>query len=307
MGRQKRPQLRLILTGGTCLMEQDAEGHLVLPEEGDARVRELLPHFRSWAQIEVEVFSNVPGEWLTPTIWANLQSHILKALSEVDGVVVVTGTDGLEEISYFLHLTVPSDKPLVLTASLRGLHELGSDAPLNLVDAVRVAAEPEAKGKGVLVVMNRKIYSAREMRKTDTQAVAGFAGEMGPLGLVDREGVFFYRIPVRRHTFTSEFATHKLPTLPRVDILCTYAGADGVLVRALLTTGTRGLVVAGLGSGNVSRELGETLARLASSGFPVVIKYTVLERKGEPHLWVSRGWGGSCRSGLCACGQSFPA
>ena len=254
-------------------MEEDPHGHLVLPADAEARVEDLLPHLERWAHVEVEVFSNLPGEWFGPLRWVELRERLLELLSSpaVDGAVIVTGTDGLEELSYFLHLTVPTEKPLVLTASLRGLDELGSDAPLNLVDAVRVAAAEVARGKGALAVLNGKIYSGREARKTDAQAVAPFSGEFGPLGLVDREGVFFYREPVRRHTYSSEFARAGFGALPRVDVCCAYAGADGALVEAALAAGAKGIVVAALGSGNVSRELGEALSGMARRGIPVVI------------------------------------
>lgn len=273
MGNDGKPRVRLLLTGGTCLMERDARGHLVLPEDVENRVDQVLPHLLRWAQVEVEGFSNLPGEWFGPSQWVELRGRLLELLESptVDGIVVVTGTDGLEELSYFLHLTVPTGKPLVLTASLRGLDELGSDAPLNLVDAVRVAAAKVAGGKGVLAVLNGKIYSAREVRKSDAQAVAPFAGEFGPLGLVDREGVFFYREPVRRHTYASEFARAHLGPLPRVDVCCAYAGADGALVEAALAAGAKGIVVAALGSGNVSRELGKVLSEVARRGTPVVV------------------------------------
>ena len=284
MGKQRRPRLRLVLTGGTCLMDQDENGSLVLAAKGSERIGEILPALERWAEVAVEEFSNVPGEWLGPSIWVRLRTRLVEILSSpgVDGAVVVLGTDGLEETAYFLHLTIPTRKPLVLTASLRGLGEPGSDAPLNLEHAVRVAATPQAGGKGVLVVMNGKIYSARDVRKNDTQAVAPFSGELGPLGLVDREGVFFYREPLRRHTHSSEFASFPLSALPRVDLCCAYAGADGALVKAALAAGAEGIVVAALGSGNVGRELGEVLTGIASRGVPVVVSTQVGNGRAGP-------------------------
>lgn len=282
-GEQRRPRLKLMLTGGTCLMDRDENGNLVLAARGDERIGEVLPALERWAEVEVEEFSNVPGEWLGPSLWLRLRTRLVELLSSpsVDGVVVVLGTDGLEETAYFLHLTVPTRKPLVLTASLRGLGEPGSDAPLNLADAVRVAVTDQAGGKGVLVVINGKIYSARDVKKNDAQAVAPFSDEFGPLGLVDREGVFFYREPLRRHTHSSEFASSTLSSLPRVDLCCAYAGADGTLVEAALAAGAEGIVVAALGSGNVGRELGEVLARVAPR-VPVVVSTQVSNGRASP-------------------------
>lgn len=288
-------------------MEENPRGQLVLPTDVESRIKEILPHLGRWAHVEVEGFSNVPGEWFGPTRWVELRGRLLELLSspEVEGVVIVAGTDGLEELAYFLHLTVPTGKPLVLTASLRGLGELGSDAPLNLVDAVRVAAAKGAGGKGVLAVLNGKIYSAREVRKTDAQAAAPFSGEFGPLGLVDREGVFFYREPVRRHTYSSEFAHCKLGTLPRVDICCAYAGADGALVEAALAAGAKGIVVAALGAGNVSRELGETLSEVARLGTPVVISTQAWSGRTSP-VYDYPGGSGNLAAAGCILADNLP-
>lgn len=307
MGNDGKRRVRLILTGGTCLMEENLRGQLVLPDDVEARIKDVLPHVERWAHVDVEGFSNLPGEWFGPSQWVALRGRLLELLSspDVEGIVIVTGTDGLEELSYFLHLSVPTEKPLVLTASLRGLGELGSDAPLNLVDAVRVAAAKGAGGKGVLAVLNGKIYSAREVRKTDAHAAVAFSGEFGPLGLVDREGVFFYREPVRRHTHSSEFAHLELEALPRVDVLCAYAGADGALVEAALAIGARGIVVAALGSGNVSRELGEALSQVVRHGTPVVISTQAWNGRASP-VYDYPGGSGNLAAAGCILADNLP-
>lgn len=288
-------------------MEPDAEGQLVIPGDAEPRIEEILPHLEPWATVETEIFSNLPGEWFGPPLWLELRSRVMELLASpaIDGVVVLTGTDGLEELSYFLHLTLPTGKPVVLTASLRGLGELGSDAPLNLVDAVRVAAELEAGGKGVLAVLNGKVYSAREVRKSDAQSVAPFAGELGPLGLVDREGVFFYREPLRRHTYRSEFAGTGSLSLPRVDICCAYAGAGGELVEAALAAGAAGIVVAALGSGNVSRELGEALEGAVDQGIPVVISTQTWNGRVSP-VYRYLGGSGDLAAAGCVLADNLP-
>lgn len=284
MAGTANPRIKLIITGGTCLMEQNASGHLTLSANIQEKLAEVLFHLKRFAHIQLKQFSNIPGEWFGPSYWVRLRTFLSKVVSapDVDGVVVITGTDALEELSYFLHLTVATHKPLVLTASLRGIDEIGSDAPLNLIDAVRVAASTDAFAKGVLVVLNGKIYSAREVRKGDAQAIGFFSGELGPLGLVDHDGVFFYRQPLRRHTSNSEFAHLNFHTLPRVDICCAYAGADDAFVKAAITAGAKGIVVAALGSGNVSKELGKALSRLAKRGVPVVISTQAWNGRTSP-------------------------
>jgi L-asparaginase len=273
MKERRKPNLKLIILGGTFIMEQDSNGHLMLSEETINKLTTMLPSTKQWASVGFELYSNIPGEWLAPHFWLEFRSWLAKTLLSptIDAAVVIVGTDGLEEIGYFLHLTMPTRKPIVLTAAMRSITEIGSDAPLNLLDAIRVASAPGAIGKGVLIVSNSHIYSARDVCKNDTQAIGAIESNLGPLGVVDREGVFFYREPLRRHTFSSEFATDSLNPLPRVDICCAYAGADGALVRSALAAGAAGIVIAALGSGNVNQELGKTLAELASRGIPIVI------------------------------------
>lgn len=281
-------------------MEKNSSGRLFPSKSVEDQIEHILPYFKPWAQVEVEVFSNLPGEWFGPSEWIKLRTHILNIIknSDLQGIIIVTGTDIIEELAYFLHLTIPTKKPIVLTASLRGIKEFGSDAPLNLVDAVRVAATQHAVGKGVLIVINGKIFSARDAEKTDTQSVAPFAGELGPLGIVDREGVFFYRQLLRRHTFLSEFAKLPIESLPRVEICCAYAGADGFSVRSALAVGARGIVIAALGSGNVSRELGEALIDAITNGVYVVISTQVKNGRVSP-IYHYPGGGGFLASAGC--------
>jgi len=273
MRKRDKPVLKLVILGGTFVMDHNCNGRLMPSKEITDKLTTILPLGEQWASIDWEIYSNIPGEWLTPRFWIEFHSWLVKVLQSpaVDGAIVIVGTDGLEEIGYFLHLTLPTRKPVVLTAAMRSITEIGSDAILNFIDAVKVASTPDSSGKGVLIVSNGNIYSARDIYKNDTQAIGAIKGKLGPLGVVDREGVFFYREPIRRHTFFSEFAADSINSLPRVDICCAYAGADGTLVRSALAAGAAGIVIAALGSGNVSRELGETLADVASRGIPVVI------------------------------------
>ena len=171
---------------------------------------------------------------------------------DIAGVVFTQGTDSIEDTAYFLNLTINSDKPVVVVGAERPFSSLSSDAPLNLLNAIRVAASPASKGKGVLVVANDQINAAREVTKTNTYRVETFQSrDMGLLGYADPDKIVYYRTPTRRHTTQSEFDLTKISSFPRVDILYTYAGGDGELAKAAVAIGAKGLVIAGLGAGGV--------------------------------------------------------
>jgi len=184
--------------------------------------------------------------WLTI---ANRINTIFANDPTVAGVVVTHGTNTLEETAYFLNLTVKS----VLVGSMRPSTAISADGPLNLLNAVRTAAAPEARAKGALVVLNDEINGARDVTKTNTYRVETFrAPELGLLGYVDEGKVTFYRSSTRRHTFNSEFDVSRIQQLPKVDIVYSYVEPDPVMIRALVDGGTKGIVFAGGGAGVLS-------------------------------------------------------
>jgi L-asparaginase len=196
----------------------------------------------------------------------------LLRLPEVDGVVFVQGTNVLEETAYFLTLTVHSVKPIVVTGAQRPFTALSTDAPLNLLDAFRVAAHPETRGKGVVVVTNNEINSARDVTKTNTYHVHTFRSrDVGLLGYADADRIVYYRAPTRRHTIDSEFSLENITNLPRVEILYIYAGAQPGLAEAACTLGAKGLVVASVGAGSPGN-LTDECAAIAASGRAVVVR-----------------------------------
>ena len=192
---------------------------------------------------------------------------------DVAGVVMTHGTATLEETAYFLHLTVKSPKPLVITGSMRPASALGTDADINLLDAIRIAACPDAVGKGVLTVLNNQIHSARDVSKSNTFRVSTFRpNELGFLGYADSDGeVVFYRSPTRGHTTSTPFDVAGLQDLPRVDIVYSYVDADELLVEAVRRHGSGGLTLAGLGAGLSPLAVLEAGARAVSDGMPVVL------------------------------------
>ena len=189
-----------------------------------------------------------------------------------NGIVVTHGTDTLEETAYFLNLVVKSDKPVVLVGSMRPATGLSADGPLNLVNAVALAASPEAKGKGVMVSMNDKIGSAFGVTKTNTTNVATFqCPDTGCLGIMQNNKPFFFNINTKRHTTNSEFDISKLNALPRVEINYASLGQDGSLIRSMIKMGVKGIVSAGLGHGNVPDDVMEALKEAKKAGIKVVI------------------------------------
>jgi len=167
--------------------------------------------------------------------------------------VVTSGTDTLEELAYFLDLTVRSDKPVVVVGSMRNPSTLGYEGAANLLEGFRVAASPDARGQGALVVLNDEINAAREVTKTDALRLNTFQTRgYGLLGVVDADRVAFYRRSLKRHSARSEFDVTSVAKLPRVDVLLVYQGADGDLIRAAADAGAKGIVIAAAGAGATS-------------------------------------------------------
>lgn len=167
---------------------------------------------------------------------------------DFDGVVITHGTNTLEETAYFLHLTVPTEKSIVLVGAQRPLSSVGTDAVVNLINAVRVAAAPQSVSKGVLVVLNDEIHCAREVTKTNTYRLETFqSGQLGFLGYVDPDGtVQFYRASTRKHTIHSRFSTISMERVPRVEVVYSYAGSTGDWIRMLIPQKARILLMLAL-------------------------------------------------------------
>jgi L-asparaginase len=258
MKRAERPRVHVIGTGGSIAGVGD--DHLDYTEYGENpgrfSVHELLervPEVHEIARVEAEEFSNVGSTSLAGREWARLARRVNEVMEDGDiaGVLITHGTATLEETAYFLNLTVRSDRPVVITGAMRPPTALGTDADINILDGVRLAASPEARGKGVLTVLNNEIQAARDVTKTNTYRVETFRPQdFGFLGYVDADHrIVFYREPTRRHTYQTEFRVEDLGDLPRVEIVYAYAGADGDVVRYLVGKGVDGIVVAGVGGG----------------------------------------------------------
>jgi L-asparaginase len=226
------PRVLVLATGGSIAGEQGEPGTLGGYEirKPIAEIVAQVPELKKYAQVETEQFSNIPSALMTPEQWLLLSRRInavFEKRSDLSGVVVTHGTDRLEETAFFLHLTVRSDKPVIVVGAQRPPTGISPDGPINLLAAVRVAASHDARGKGTLVVMDDRIISARDAQKLFARTGGFSAEEMGVIGIVARHGVEFFYTPTRRHTLASEFDVRDITALPRVDIQYSYAGTDG--------------------------------------------------------------------------------
>ena len=275
LAAQTLPTIVVLATGGTIASRQNLTQGTSLPSLTGNELVSAVPGLLKVAKVRTEQIANVGSRDITPAIWLRLaaRTNELLATPEVTGIVITHGTDTLEETAYFLDLTVTGNKPVVIVASQRPASDSDSDGPRNLLDAVRVAASAEAGGKGVMVVLNGQINAARDVTKTHTSQVETFRSlEFGELGIVDAETVRFYRAPLRRQTIS---LLRTAP--PRVEIVYSYAGADGRLIRWLLKDADLGgIVVAGLGLGNVPAGVADAIAEARKQGVPVVIATRVL-------------------------------
>lgn len=273
-----RARVALIITGGTIdsvgvdrldLAWYIEAGKRLGPGELVARVPELS----TVADVTEVPFRRLPSQAIKDRDLIDLANTIHGLFDEdrADGVVVTHGTNTLEETAYFLHLALKRDKPVVIVGSMRPSSGLSADGDLNLMNATRVAADPAARGLGVLVVLNDTINGARDVTKTATYRVETFqARDLGPLGYADADGrVVFYHRPGRPHTVDTEFDVSTLESLPRVDVVVSYIGADGAMIDAAVAAGAKGIVSAGTGSGRPTPEEDKALDRAAEAGVVV--------------------------------------
>src|SRR5713101_7484616 len=212
---------------------------------------ERIPEVQQFARVTVE--SDEFIQFDQPKELKDLSQRIGARLNDPDiaGVVFTHGTNTIEETAYFMNLTVKSEKPVVIVGAQRPFSTLSSDGPLNLLNAIRVAADPGSRGKGVLVVLNDEINAARDVTNSNTYRVQTFqARELGILGYADPDRIVFYRSPTRRHTTQSQFDLREITEIPRVSILYSHAGDDGDLAKAAVAAGAKGLVIAGTGAGH---------------------------------------------------------
>lgn len=262
------PRVVLIATGGTISMKIDAESGGAVPRLTGAEILDAVPGVDQVARLEVREFGRFPGPHMTIERMWELRRAILDAVAEggVDGVVVMHGTDTIEETAYLLDRSLPAAVPVVITGAMRNSSELSWDGPANLMSAVEVAASPEARGRGTMVVMDEEIVQGAEVVKTHTEAAGTFRSpNWGPLGITDKGRVLFYRESRRKPPLEPE------APVTLVDLVKVVAGMDSRLVEASLDSGARGIVLEAMGRGNVPPAVVPGLRRWVDAERPVVV------------------------------------
>ena len=272
---QKKPNVVILATGGT-IAGAAATGTQAGYKSGAVTIDAMIaavPGIQDMANIKGEQISNVGSQDMSFDIMLKLAKRIneLMSSSDVDGFVVTHGTDTMEETAFFLNLVVKGDKPVVMVGSMRPSTAVSADGPLNLYNAVGVAVDPNARGRGVLVVMNDWIHAAHSLTKTSTTAIQTFMSPLrGVVGIATYGKNDFYNTPVWKHTSGSEFNIAGVDKLPRVDIIFACADMPADLVDASVNNGAKGIVIAGVGNGNMNKASLDAAVNAVKKGVVVV-------------------------------------
>jgi L-asparaginase len=273
--RDPLPHIVVLATGGTIAgaAGSDVQSGYTSGKVGVEELLAAVPQAKKIAHLSGEQIASIGSQDMNDEVWLKLANRIneLVAKREVDGVVITHGTDTIEETAYFLNLVIKSKKPVVLTASMRPSTALSADGPLNFYNAVAVAGDKAAGGRGVLVVLNDWIHGASSLTKTSTTAVQTFLSPLsGLIGTVAYGDVEYYREPVGKNTVQSEFSVDNATILPRVDIIMAHENMDAAIINAAVNSGARGLVIAGVGNGNMTKPALDAITKHAKNGIVVV-------------------------------------
>jgi L-asparaginase len=283
----RKPSVAIITTGGTIAEKVDPKTGAAIPAVSGDDLIKAVPQLGGVAEIKVFEFSDIDSSQMTPELWLRLSRTVDAVLkgSRFAGAVITHGTDTMAEGAFFLDLTLKTKKPVVFVGAMRNASDLSPDGPANLLGAVVQVCSLEAKNWGVTVTMNQYVNAARDVVKTETTNVQTFdSGEKGYLGYIAAGRVVRFHDPLHRQ---------KLPRpdrLPEVVLLTTYAGDKGNLIRHAADAGVEGMVIEGLGAGNVSVPVFEAIKYALSKGIPVVIS-TRVKNGGVYPLYGDRGGG----------------
>lgn len=263
-----RPRIVIIFTGGTIAMKADRQKGGTVPSLKGRDLIAQVPGISRLAAVKVHDFGQYPGPHMTPALMLDLSRLVQRYLSQKDicGAIVTHGTDTLEETAFLLDLCLDTRKPVVVVGAMKDCTELGWDGPANLMGAARTTVSPEARNKGVLVFLNNTINSAGEVTKTSTDSFETFRSpDLGPLGWVDQDRVLFYRQPLYREH-------HPVRQIePRVELFKMAVGMDDRLIRYAVDSGAKGLVIEGMGRGNVPPSVVPGIEYAISQDLPVVL------------------------------------
>jgi L-asparaginase len=280
---QSKPLVKIIATGGTIVNTPAGR----LPVDGFI---EQIPRIKDVAEIEIRDYISVGSASITIQNWIDIANIITEELNQnedITGVVVTQGSNTAEETAYFLNLVLDTEKPIVIAAAQRDRGKYSSDGSRNLFDAIRVAAHPDAGNKGVLVVVNEMIHSARDVTKTISHRVETWdSGDLGILGFSDLDAIRFYREPLARHTANSDLRLKGITSadeMPKVEIVYSYLDASPKLVDIVKATGAKGIVSAAFPTGSPG-SLTQALKEAEESGVAVVLSH----RGGKGRIRIGR-------------------
>ncbi len=271
-----KPKVLILATGGTIAGAQSSSsdpGYKSGTFSADDLIR-AVPKLKDLAELSAEQIANIGSQNMNHEVWLKLSSRINAAFkSDLDGIVITHGTDTMEETAYFLSLVVKSEKPVVLVGSMRPATAIGADGPANLYNAVALAANPDAKGRGPLVILNDEIHYAREVQKMNSTQLDTFKSpNRGRAGVMNTGKVHFFYPNNARHTTETEFSVEgkSAKDLPKVEIIYSYANAGRDVVDCLVEKGSKGIVLAGVGDGNSTDAVIAALGEAAKKGVAVV-------------------------------------
>lgn len=275
MQKTERPRIAILTTGGTVAGEGQSQisGIYTSAKFGIQHLLNAVPELHDIAEIIGEEVVNIGSQNMTDAIWLTLAKRInaLLAQDDIHGIVITHGTDTMEETAWFLHLTVHSLKPIVLTGAMRPATARSADGPLNLYNSVVTAASPDAINRGVSIVMNDTVFDAHDVTKMNTSGVNTFQSpNFGPLGYVHNGVVTFQSRREMRHTVASEFDVLDLDTLPQVGIVYGYSNASPLPVNAFVEAGYQGIIHAGMGNGNIHSDVLDALINASRNGVLIV-------------------------------------
>jgi L-asparaginase len=272
---QAKPKVIILATGGTiagAAASQTDAGYKSGAVGVDLLIQ-AVPQLKDVAEVTGEQIASIGSQDMNDAVWLKLAKRINELLAKADvaGIAVTHGTDTMEETSYFLDLVTKSDKPVVLTGSMRPSTAMSADGPLNIFNAVAVAADPSARGRGVMVAQDDDIHSAHDIVKTHTTDVATMkSGEAGLVGASLFGKNTWYRRPAQVHTSKSEFSVDGVNALPRVDIIYAHANMSPDLITSAVANGAKGLIIAGVGDGNATAPAWDAVKAVVKKGIVVV-------------------------------------
>lgn len=276
VGAQALPQVKILATGGTIAGTASSSTQMTGYKAGNLGVQVLInavPQIKQYAEVSGEQVSNIGSQNMTDKIWLKLAKRCNELLADpnVSGIVITHGTDTLEETAYFLNLTAKCNKPIVLVGAMRPSNALSADGPANLYNAVAVAGDPSAAGKGVMVVMNDRVLGARDVTKTNTTGVETFQSpNAGQLATIHNGKVLWDAAPVTKHTTQTPFKVDGLDKLPKVGVVYQHAGVEGIQAQALVDAKYDGIVTAGVGNGNLHKSTFPIIEKAAKDGIAIV-------------------------------------